>query len=98
MSATTSCPCATGGATSSSSMERSRRARPPAARRPIDVADEEARPKPIRTILVPTDFSASAAAAISFVADLALHLDASITLLHVYPPEQPALSDVAGWS
>lgn len=39
----------------------------------------------IRKILVPTDFSAHSALALSYAVDLAKRYGASVTLLHVYP-------------
>ena len=41
--------------------------------------------KPIRKILVPSDFSEHSALALSYAVDLAKRYDAAITLLHVYP-------------
>jgi nucleotide-binding universal stress UspA family protein len=41
-------------------------------------------PTPIRTILVPTDFSEHAAAALEHAAELAKHFSARVVLLHSY--------------
>jgi nucleotide-binding universal stress UspA family protein len=41
--------------------------------------------KPIRKILVPTDFSEHSTLALTYAVDLAKRYDASVTLLHVYP-------------
>jgi len=41
--------------------------------------------KPIRKILVPTDFSEHSALALNYAIDLARRYDAALTLLHVYP-------------
>jgi len=48
----------------------------------------------IRTILVPTDFSASAAKAQTLAAQLAKHFGAKLVLLHAYHLEIPMMSPV----
>jgi hypothetical protein len=55
-------------------------------RAPIDV-------QPIRTILVPTDFSDGSRCAAQYAADLAKSVGARITLVHVFHMPSPAYGD-----